>query len=371
MASNTEGFLEPKIDKNHCTGCRQCQEKCPVLQPLSLQNLSPDVYACWSLDDEIRMQSSSGGLFSVIANEILERGGVVFGALFDETLKVRHDFAESEEKLSRFRTSKYVQSEIGDSYQKVKFFLGQNRVVLFTGTPCQIAGLYSYLGNLRDHPNLTTCDLICHGVPSPKVFDSYLQWLKKKLKISITDLRMRDKSHAWRPSHSIRIILSDATDLLILSHKDPFLFGFAKDMFTRPSCHICCFAKEYRYGDFTLADFWDIGKTVPFAYDTKRGVSLLLVNSDKGHVFFDTIKHHIFYEKRTMEEARQGNPMLYRPSYPHPKRERFFRDYHQYPFELVVKKYLRPKLNVTGKIKKLLKVVLGDKVVSTVKKFVK
>jgi len=367
MNYNSEGFLEPVIDKSQCTGCLQCQKKCPVLHPLPLQNASPDVYACWSLNDEIRMRSSSGGLFSVIANEILAKGGVVFGVLFDEELKIRHDFAETEEKLSRFRTSKYAQSIIGDSYRNVKSFLQQDRAVLFSGTPCQVAGLYAYLGDLGNHPNLTTCDLVCHGAASPGVFESNIQWMRNKRNTPVTDLCMRDKSRAWH-NLTMRVISPDAADRFVPWENDPFFFGFIFNILIRRSCSKCCFTKEDRYGDFTLADFWGIGKDVPFAHDTTKGVSLLLVNSGQGRVFFESFKNQIFYEERTMEEAKKENMSLFCPSSLHPKREQFFHDYRQYPFDVVAKRYLRPKYRV---IKKLLKMILGPKVISVIRKFIK
>jgi len=369
MSSDAEGFLAPQIDKDHCTGCLQCRTQCPALQAQPQRNAPPDVYACWSLDDAIRMQSSSGGLFSVLAEDILLRGGVVFGALFDETLHVRHDFTETREKLPRFRSSKYVQSEIGDSYRNVRSFLDRGREVLFTGTPCQIAGLYACPGDLRHHPGLTTCDIVCHGVPSPQVFASYVRWLQDKYQRPITGMNMRDKSRSWRPELLLRIVSPEHSDLLFPSSRDPFFVGFLKNMFLRPSCHQCRFAREDRPGDWTLADFWGIGNTVPFAHDTQQGVSLLLVNNDKGRRVFASLKDRLFYERRSLDEAKQGNSMLSRATRPHPNREQFFRDYRQLPFDAVVRNHLRPGRRLMKRVKTLLKTILGARIVSAVRRF--
>jgi len=316
---------------------------------------SPLVYACWNLDDSVLFQSSSGGMFSVIADKILLQNGVVFGVAYSDSMRVCHQYVETRNKLDRLRKSKYVQSDIGDSFRSAKKFLEDGRPVLFTGTPCQIAGLYTFVGKQK-YDHLLTCDLICHGVPSPGVFERYITWRSKQFRSTITQCVMRSKKYGW-DSFFMQLLFENNTSKAIPAAEDPFFRGFLTNMFLRRSCYQCRYTSPKRLGDFTLADFWGIGKKVPFPHDTKNGVSLLLVNTVTAEELLKEVRPSIFCEERTLEEAMAGNPVMYKSSAPNPKRDAFFSDYQKLPFEELVKKYLtpaKPKLTLRSFVKKFL-----------------
>jgi len=192
MNLDDEGFLAPNVDVDKCVGCKLCEKACPILNPPKLERVeAPKVYACWNNNQEIRRESSSGGMFSVYAERVLSEGGVVFGAVYDESMKVVLTKAESIDDLARFRSSKYVQAEVGSIYRDVKSELKSGRPVLFAGTPCQVGGLYGYLGT--DYDALYTCDLVCHGAPSPVLYEKWLEFLGAKLGGKVVSLNMRGK----------------------------------------------------------------------------------------------------------------------------------------------------------------------------------
>lgn len=198
FSPDNEGFLHPKIDPERCTGCKMCVRACPILTPCPPAGTQEEkrVFAAWAKDENIRDESSSGGVFSVLAKDVIAAGGVVFGAAFDERFSVRHVMAEDEDGLKNLRGSKYVQSDIGKTFSLAENFLKARRRVFFTGTPCQIAGLRMYLR--KDYENLLTADIVCHGVPSPMVFESYKIWLESRLGSPLGDYKFRDKRWSWK-----------------------------------------------------------------------------------------------------------------------------------------------------------------------------
>lgn len=286
MHEDKEGFSYPQIDIQKCINCHLCEKVCPIInQPLPQKPLK--VYAAINHDREIRKQSSSRGIFTLLAEQILKEGGVVFGATFNSRWEVVHGYIESREKLSLLRGSKYVQSKINNNYQIARAFLEQNKKVLFSGTPCQILGLKHFLK--KEYPNLLTIDFICHGVPSPKVWKLYLLSLNKDLTFS--HINMRDKSKGWR-NYSFHAIWQNPQqqrfEIKEVLDDNVFRLGFLKDIYLRPACYKCAVKQLKSKSDITLGDFWKIEKFKK-EMDDNNGVSLVIVNTSKGQKYSNNI----------------------------------------------------------------------------------
>lgn len=317
MHENNEGFMMPFVDSNKCIECKLCEKKCPVVaEKISKNAIAPKTFAMWSNPD--RTVSSSGGAFSAFARVVFSKGGVIFGAAFDGNLICKHIEAHSLDELVPIRGSKYVQSEIGDTFSKVKEYLQQDRWVLYTGTPCQIAGLYSFLQ--KPYDKLVTLDLACHGVPSNKIFQAYLQKLKKYrpnfIGLNNYEFRRRD---GWGKAPSITV-----GDKLISIYDTEALYmcAFDRAAIFRNCCYDCQYTKMPRVGDCTIADFWGLGRyEVPFKHNVLKGVSLVLANNEKGLSLISEMKD-IFIEERTLKEALIENHNLKRPSEKYANREK-------------------------------------------------
>ncbi len=313
MHEDKEGFLYPLVVTENCINCGLCEKVCPIINQ-SEERKPVEVYAAKNKNEEVRMQSSSGGIFTSLAEKVICDGGVVFGAKFDEQWNVVHDFTESMEGLGRFRGSKYVQSQIGNTYQQAKEFLIQGRKVLYSGTPCQIAGLRHYLR--REYDNLITVDVICHGVPSPLVWRQYLKTIirpqggagKNMVSSSLNvipqigDITFRDKSTGWQ-KYGFRVLKLSAReadenlvsasylsskDSIILCEphdKNVFIRGFLSNLYLRPSCYACAVRSGKSGSDITIGDFWGIDNYHPEINDDK-GVSAVLLNTEKGKTFY-------------------------------------------------------------------------------------
>lgn len=309
MKADSLGFLYPQIDSQKCVSCGLCEKSCPILHKRKDSRQEPDAYAFISKSD--RKKSSSGGAFSMFARYILANGGVVFGAHIDENLKVFHTYVEKMDDLDLLRGSKYVQSYIGNSYKEAKSFLKQGRQVLFSGTPCQVAGLYAYLGDNNFDNLLITLDLVCHGVPNQHTFDSYCKklssehqdkgrvcrFLFRKLDSwSLISSAKFDKEKKWR-------ILEGAENL--------YMQMFFRGWTYRESCLSCPFASIHRPGTFTIADFWGIGRHGSrFKKNIAAGVSLVLDNKKRMDSLISKMMVYGYIEKRTLSEAVSENQNL-------------------------------------------------------------
>lgn len=315
MKENDEGFLYPIIDSSRCINCGICEKICPITHPTALENNNPFVYAFWSKKD--RTISSSGGAFSAFARLILHRGGIVFGAVYDDFLSLHHTSTESIEGLKPMRGSKYIQSRIDYIFKDIRIALQKKRWVLFCGTPCQVAGLQSFLR--KDYETLITLDLACHGVPSNKIFQSYIKKLYKKY--SITSIKQfefrRMKGWGFAPS-----FIDDNNKRHRLFGVDAlYMEAFNASALFRKSCYNCPYSSIPRIGDCTIADFWGIGRYgQTFKHDVMQGVSLVLVNTTKGERAFKEL-NDVFYEQRTLEEALKENSNLHKPSLLNPQRD--------------------------------------------------
>lgn len=293
------GFWYPKIDSSKCIKCRQCEKVCPVYTPIKIES-KLIAYAGYNKDENIRKTSTSGGIFSAIACYVIENKGVVFGACYNKDFNVVHDYAETFEEFEKFKVSKYVQSLIGNTLKQAKSFLEQGRLVLFTGTPCQIGGLKKYLG--KEYDNLITQDLICHGVPSPYIFKRYRNWKENIAGCKIKNINFRDKTHDnWGTSY-IKLEYENFPMSITPSSSDLMFELFLKNLVLRKSCHDCSFKTVSRCSDFTLADYWGIPDKYRNSMNADKGVSLVLVHSDKAIEILRKIKDKIVVEKLNDED---------------------------------------------------------------------
>ena len=318
MVLNQEGFLYPKIDEKRCNLCGLCFTRCPSANPTYVNEQTP---CCIAAMAPQRANSSSGGAFTVLAEETLRQGGYVCGAAWTDNLEVRHIIISKKEDLYKLQKSKYIQSTVSDIYPQIKKLLEQNKKVFFTGTPCQVAGLNAYLNNKYD--NLLTADLICHGVPSPKVFKQYLHELPLSSNEKIQSFDFRDKKEGWSYKLLFKAITNKNT-YTFSSHYDVFYQSFLKNLSLRKSCGKCPFARLPRQGDITLGDFWKIWDYNP-KLDDQEGTSLILINTSKGLAFLAPIKNQFLtYQKMPLKVAIQGNPCLIQSTQEHKERQTFF-----------------------------------------------
>lgn len=339
MESDNEGFLYPIVNYNKCIKCGLCVEVCPIINIKEMHKIDVLAYACINKNESIRLNSSSGGIFTLIGEEIIDNGGVVFGARFDNDFSVIHSYVETKEKLMEFRGSKYVQSIIGNTYKDAKEFLDQGRIVLFTGTPCQIAGLKTYLR--KDYDKLICQDIICQGVPSPMVWKQYLECrVKNQVKgNNIIDASFRSKDESWK-QYKMKIRFESDDFYQEKKDKDNYLRIFMKFLSIRPACFKCKFKEDYRKSDITLADFWGIQDLEP-SMDDDKGTSLILINTTKGQELLDTIKDRIIYKEIKLVDAIKNNPM-YSKSIPYNDlRNDFFEELASDDFDTIAMKYLK------------------------------
>ena len=288
MQADANGFLRPGIDADACIHCGLCEKACPVLHPAAT-NSPTTAFAAHALDTAVQQQSSSGGLFSLLAGEVVDAGGIVFGAAFKDASHVAHIGVKSREALSRLRGSKYVQSGLGQTFQQAKAALTAGQPVYFSGTPCQIAGLHAYLG--QDYDHLIMQDVICHSAPSPRVWQDYLHTLEQQYGGKAVSVSFRDKRNGWEP-YCIHITFDNGAEYIRPAANDPYQQGFIKGLYSRPSCYTCPFKGIARSSDITLADFWGVKEILPPAYH-QSGTSLVLLHSEKGRDLFDEIGDEI------------------------------------------------------------------------------
>ena len=333
MERDKEGFAYPAVDLDACVHCGHCTAVCPALETRQPGPL-PAVFAAWSRNDEVRKDSTSGGVFSVLAEYILESGGVVYGAAFDDKQHLRHTPCFRKEDLWRLRGAKYVQSDLDETYREVKKAL-ETRQVLFVGTPCQVDGLYHYLGGRPE--NLTTCDLVCHGVPSPGVWEDMARSIQRRKGKGLQAVRFRNKVTGWKDSHFTTVFDDGTVDSAPLFATE-YGRAFGRALFLRPSCYHCAYTSMTRVGDFTLGDFWGL-KPDELPEQQEKGVSLLLVNTPHGSHLFDQLP--LSRQAFTAERAIAGNPRLASPIGQPADRAAFFAAYALEPFEQVRKEFFR------------------------------
>lgn len=372
MKPDEEGFTYPTVDANSCIDCGLCISTCPFI-PESGETLFagelPQAYALYHKNEGIRKQSTSGGAFTAICETFCDDSNyAIFGAGYDNSLNVCHSYVKNICDLGIFRKSKYVQSEIGMSFTQTKQLLTDGKKVLFSGTPCQIAGLKAFLRN--PYENLITVDLVCHGVPTPIMFDKYKAFMERSYKDKITAIDFRDKRNAGWENSKISIYFKKRKpyERYSLTKDDPFMHAFLTYICFRPSCYVCPFAKTLRVSDITIGDFWGTEAIKPGLNDNK-GLSLVLINTQKGRNLFKNINQLAYNETVDLDAAIRFNGQLKAPVKANLNREKFMSDLQLLNFETVIQRYLRPRPLVnrlatellSNKIKRRIKSIIGLK----------
>lgn len=338
MVEDEEGFLYPRADSNKCINCCLCEKVClEVNDKEKVSNV--EAYACMNNDEEVRLKSSSGGMFILLAENVINNGGIVFGAGFDDELNLVHSYTDDINGLSKYMGSKYLQSKIGSTYKQAKEFLEKGIKVLFSGTPCQISGLLHYLG--KDYKNLICVDIICHGVPSPKVFKLYKTEIEKKYSSIIKTIDFRNKAYGWK-LFSISLLFNNGTRYNKNLIEDMYMKGFLKDLYLRPSCYYCKSKTLNRLSDITIADFWGIENIVPEMNDGK-GTSLVLINSDEGKALFNKLRNSIILKKVEYSEAIKYNSAAIKSAPFNKNRGKFFKEVNSHNYKIIklISKYTK------------------------------
>ncbi|MDD6357403.1 MAG: Coenzyme F420 hydrogenase/dehydrogenase, beta subunit C-terminal domain [Bacteroidales bacterium] len=335
MKEDIEGFLQPHIDKDTCIGCHKCEKTCPIVTPITIStDFGTKAYAAINKDEAVRMRSSSGGMFHALAKWTIEQGGVVFGARFNENWEVVHDFTETIDGIEPFMRSKYVQSRIGDTFKQAEAFLKEGRQVLFVGTPCQIGGLKAYLH--KEYDKLLAVDFICHGVPSPGVWNIYIQEYFKN--DELISFNFRDKSEGWI---SYQCIIESKTKSKTERKKllqNDYFRGFRKEVYLRQSCYECNFRTYHRISDFTIADFWGVDQKCPSMYDNK-GTSIVFIHTQQAQGVFQNLSDGLQTKMQSRKDATWGNPGM---DSEHPERsiisrKLFYAAYHLVSFRCAMR----------------------------------
>lgn len=312
MITDDEGFQYPYINEDSCVECGLCIKTCPANKDLDVTSSYPQQpYLAWINDDEVRLDSSSGGIFTALARYVISQGGVVCGAAYDDDMTVRHRIVDNENDLIHLRGSKYVQSITEGIFSDIKVYLNKGVMVYFVGTPCQVAGLKSFLKKKYD--NLLTSDLICHGVPSGNLFKEQIKYFERKEGKKIVDVKFRAKKR-FGQGYDIQIITNTGANEFFCAELVPYFNGFWKNITLRESCYKCQYASLHREGDITLADFWLVRKCFPDVR-TSKGTSLVFVNSIIGENIFMKLANSgdVYIREATIEQALLGQGQLKSP----------------------------------------------------------
>ncbi|MBQ7718640.1 MAG: Coenzyme F420 hydrogenase/dehydrogenase, beta subunit C-terminal domain [Clostridia bacterium] len=334
MKENEMGFFYPEVDEEKCVGCGQCRKVCVFCEKSVGANGEPLVYAAVTKNKEVLSQSSSGGIFTELAEAVIEKGGAVLGAAWDEDFSLRHICVNDKSNLDKLRGSKYVQSATGDTFKKAEELLKSGQYVCYSGTPCQIAGLKAFLK--KGYDNLLTIDLICHGVPSVKMLRDDLAYFAKKKKIDIKDIKFRDKKYGW----GVKGSLNGATaNVKYNENTSPYYFYFLGGEVYRESCYNCRFPCEGRQGDITLGDYWGIRQELVSKMngaDIENGISCVLVNSDKGKKWLSGIESRLLMCASDRKSVEKRNKQLTGASVPTPEHNRLVKMYKENGYDAFI-----------------------------------
>lgn len=346
-----EGFWYPHVDMEKCTDCHLCEQVCPILKPADniRRYEEPRVFAAYTKDSDVREDSTSGGIHSMLANAMYARAAYIGGAVYNTDHTVSQIVDNSPQRLDDIRSSKYLQSDASGVYKEVKKLLREGKNVFFCGCPCQVQALYKVLGN-KEYENLWTCDFICRGVNSPKAFLKYMDMLERQYGAKANKIKFKAKKWGWH-NFSMRVNFENGKEYCKDRYHDLFFIGYLQaNLLTRPSCYDCHFKGFPQKADITLADFWGIEK-IDKSMDQDRGTSLVMINSDKGMFLFDSIKNSIIWKEFTMDDARKGNgAMDASVKALSNNRDQFYRDLDKLQFEEVASKYFPKPANFFSKI---------------------
>lgn len=350
MRLDNSGFEYPVINENACIHCKACEQVC--LKRISKENNNysiPKTYAAWSRRKEIRFHSTSGGAFSELAAVVLQKGGVVIGAEYDKENLVRHTVIKQAEKLEKIRQSKYIQSSMGYIFREIRSYLNSEKSVVFCGCPCQVSGLYSYLG--KEYPNLVTIDFICRGVNSPKAYQAWLLEIEKSAGSRVVKVWFKYKKEGWKKSPRCTKVDFENGRSLVFEQKDNlFMEGYlGYNLYMRPCCGTCQFKGIPRRADITLADFWGLEKEL----DDDKGASMILVNNSKGEELFRQARPKMEVFERNFDEIFKGNTYFDKSVEISDKSLDFLKELDIKPFSKVLKKYMHTA--IYKKIRKKIK----------------
>lgn len=352
MIPDSEGFLYPRVDQKKCTNCGLCEKVCPILNRKEHSG-EPIGIAVQAKNDVVRRKSASGGMFAIIANYVIEKDGIVFGAGFNKNFDVIHSCSETREGIVQYQGSKYVQSDIGETFMQAKEYLEKGHYVCFSGTPCQIEGLKTFLH--KDYDNLICIDIACHGVPSPKVWRKYLDFYITKENSSITEIIFKDKKYGYGSS-TMTLMFENSTKYHRGHESDPMLKAFLSGICSRPSCYECQFKTKSRISDFTIFDCWSISQ-FHNSMDDDKGTTNVLVHTEKGKNIFDEVKDRLNYCYVDCNKAISlDGEMILNSAYPNKRRDEFFDDLDDLYLIDLVNKYL--PITKKDKLKSIVKPIL-------------
>ncbi len=330
-----DGFKYPEVNTQECIKCGKCRSVCPVRNKYKDDNTIPKTYAAINKNQNEKMKSSSGGIFPLLGQYILKENGVVYGAAFDENMKLKHIRIETEKDLPKLQGSKYIQSDMSGIYSLVNEDLSQGRTILFTGTPCQISGLYAALQEPTD--NLYTQDIVCHGVPSPAVWEKYIEYQEKCAKSKVKKVSFRDKRTGWK-KYSVTIEFENGVEYSKPLTEDYYMRGFLSHIYHRDSCTECSFKCIHRQADVTLADFWGVEKILPDMNDD-TGISLIMINSEKGKRLIEVIKNRMDMREVQYEIATAENQSIRVSVKSNKLKKDFFDDMRSMDFDRLIERY--------------------------------
>lgn len=373
MIEDECGYYYPNIDAQKCIGCNRCKNVC-AFQNTEEVNVPLITYVAVAKNKTVLSKSASGGVFGALGEAVIKEGGCVYGAAYDTDFSVKHIFADTEAELEKIQGSKYTQSYIGTAFREVKKkLLESDRFVIFSGCPCQIAGLKAYLG--KNYGNLLTIDLICHGVPSNKMFKEYIKAFEKRENVTVNAFTFRDKHLGWGHNSSAQVVGNKSIPVS-QTKTNSYISYFMDGSICRENCNKCKYANSHRAGDITIGDYWGIEKEHPElvdsgAIETKNGVSVLIVNTEKGHNFLK--KHAECFDlfESEYEKAAVINTQLTRPTpYNANKRARVLKIYKKRGWIAVEKDYQRKHLIIRAKrkAKRIIKTVLPQKMLQLLKR---
>lgn len=324
MEPDFEGFLYPKVLADKCVECGLCQKACPVMnQPKKAGDHLQSVVLRVKREDVLQ-GSTSGGFTTPLAEWVVDQGGVLCAATYDKDFKVVHALVTSREDITRTRGSKYVQSTLGDHFTQIKTLLKQDRLVCFVGTTCQVAGLKAFLG--KEYDNLLTVDLVCHGTPSPKLWEKYLAFQKEKYGTQIAEVTFRNKTYGYH-SGTMKIEFTNGKTYYGSARVDPMLKSFFREIASRPICYQCPFKALERCSDFTIYDCWHAAQLVPGLSDDDRGYTNVMVQSEKGQKVLEVLRdHYEIYDADTEKAVALDGSMVRGSAKPHPRRAEYYKD---------------------------------------------
>lgn len=345
MVEDQYGELHPQIDDNLCVKCGMCEKVCPELKQNNLhRNGEPKIYACWLKNSEHRKESTSGGAAFAISSAVIRQRGHVWGAAYGKDMYLTYIEANTLEELKAIQKSKYTQCHVEEAFKTIKNELDSGDLVLFTGTGYHVKGLRSFLR--KDYPNLMTADLVCHGVPGQGVFRKYKEHLEAKFNDEMLTYIPRPKRNVdgQEGQYYSLAYFKNKGNIKMEKNNNSYFIGFQHNLFLRSACHHCQSNGKERYSDFTLADFWGLGKIAPFIHPYKErtlGVSMLALNSSKALAFFEEFKKDLNYELRSYKEASISNTQYYKSAIPSPYRDEFRNDFFNHSWEELASKYMK------------------------------